>query len=136
MNTNDMVVEIDAEISRLQQAKALLAGTDTTVKRKPGRPAAASSPNKATSFNPTEFTKTPQKRRILSADTRAKIAEAQKKRWAETRKAEKKAARKTASAPTKKAATKKTIARKTVKKAVATKRAPQPNAVPPTTSAS
>jgi hypothetical protein len=36
MNTTDILVEIDAEISRLQQAKALLNGTNTVIKRKPG----------------------------------------------------------------------------------------------------
>ena len=41
MDTNDIVLAIDAEISRLQQAKALLTDTSslTHAKRKPGRPA-------------------------------------------------------------------------------------------------
>jgi hypothetical protein len=40
MDTNDIVLAIDAEISRLQQAKALLTDTPslTHAKRKPGRP--------------------------------------------------------------------------------------------------
>jgi hypothetical protein len=40
MNTNDIVLAIDAKISRLQQAKALLTDTFslTHAKRKPGRP--------------------------------------------------------------------------------------------------
>jgi hypothetical protein len=44
MNTNDIILTIDAEISRLQQAKALLTDTSspTPAKRKPGRPATTS----------------------------------------------------------------------------------------------
>ena len=44
MNTNDIILTIDAEISRLQQAKALLTDTLslTHPKRKPGRPATTS----------------------------------------------------------------------------------------------
>jgi hypothetical protein len=40
MNTNDIILSINAEISRLQQAKALLSQTSglTPAKRKPGRP--------------------------------------------------------------------------------------------------
>jgi len=42
MRIQDIVVEIDAEISRLQQVKALLTGTSATEMRKPGRPAKTS----------------------------------------------------------------------------------------------
>jgi hypothetical protein len=42
INTNDIVLTIDAEISRLQQAKALLTNTAGLTQRKPGRPAATS----------------------------------------------------------------------------------------------
>jgi hypothetical protein len=85
MNTNDIILTIDAEISRLQRAKALL--TDTfTAKRKPGRPAAASASGKATSFNPAEFDTRPRKRVGMSAAGRARIAAAQKARWARFKK--------------------------------------------------
>ena len=70
MNTNDIVLTIDAEISRLQQAKALLTDTFslTHAKRKPGRPAGG---GKATSFNPADFDAKPRKRRGMSAAGRA-----------------------------------------------------------------
>jgi len=38
MNTNDIVLAIDAEIAQLQKAKALLTDSDLTAKRRPGRP--------------------------------------------------------------------------------------------------
>ena len=65
MNTNDIILTIDAEISRLQQAKALLTDTSspTPAKRKPGRPATTSGSGKATSFNPAHFDAKPRKRR-------------------------------------------------------------------------
>ena len=84
MNTNDIVVAIDAEISRLRQAKALLNGTDTIIKRKPGRPAGAT-----TSLKTSPGTSSKSKR-ILSPEARARISAAQKKRWATSRKVDKK----------------------------------------------
>ena len=68
MNTAQLISEIDSEISRLQQAPALLAG-DHTVNR--AKPAGG--------------------RRILSAEARARIAAAQRKRWAKQKAAAKKA---------------------------------------------
>jgi hypothetical protein len=89
MNTNDIILTIDAEISRLQQAKALLTNTSspTRLKRKLGPQAATSGNGKATSFNPAEFNAKPRKRRALSAEARAKMAAAQKARWARFKKA-------------------------------------------------
>jgi uncharacterized protein YaaQ len=89
MNTNDIVLTIDAENSRLQQAKALLTDTSsvTHAKRKPGRQAATSGSGKATSFNPAESDTRPRKRRALSAEARARMAAAQKARWAKFKKA-------------------------------------------------
>lgn len=108
MNISDIVLAIDAQIAQLQKVKALLAGTDLATKRKPGRPAGASAPNKATSFNPVGLAKK-SKRRTMSAAGRAKIAAAQKARWAKS----KKAAKKTASAPANKTVAAEAIARKT-----------------------
>jgi hypothetical protein len=56
MNTNEIILSIDAEISRLQQARVLLAqaSSPTPAKRKLGRPVATSTSNKATSFNPAQ----------------------------------------------------------------------------------
>jgi hypothetical protein len=91
MNTNDIILTIDAEISRLQQAKALLTQTSspTPAKRKPGRPTAGSGSNKATSFNPADFDAKATKRRGMSAAGRARIAAAQKARWARSKTAAK-----------------------------------------------
>jgi hypothetical protein len=66
MNTASIIQEIDAEISRLHQVKAILTGT--AAERKPGRP-------------------------TLSAEDKAKIAEAQKARWAKLKRAGKKASK-------------------------------------------
>jgi len=55
-------------------------------KRKPGRPATASGSGKATSFNPADFDAKARKRRGMSAAGRARIAAAQKARWARFKK--------------------------------------------------
>jgi hypothetical protein len=87
MDTSKIVSEIDAEIARLQQARDLLAGSQTVVKRKPGRPALDRSSNKATSFDPKQFTGKPKApARTLSPEARARIAAGQKRRWAQARK--------------------------------------------------
>ena len=118
MNTNDIVVQIDAEISRLQQAKALLASTGTTVKRKPGRPAGVAGLPKKTRLEPTKPLAKVKVVRTLSPEARAKIAAAQKVRWAKSRKAAKstsgtvaaRAAQPKKSVPAKKTASPKTKA--------------------------
>jgi hypothetical protein len=71
METSTILAAIDAEIQRLQHARTLLSG-DTVVKRGPGRP-------KGSSPVP--------KRRPLSPEARAKIAAAQRARWAKAKKA-------------------------------------------------
>jgi hypothetical protein len=76
-----IIAEIDGQIAKLQQARALLAGTTATTKRTgPGRPKgsknAATAPSAAT---------TPRKRK-LSPEGRKRIADAMKKRWADRRK--------------------------------------------------
>ena len=72
MEVKDILVEIDAEISRLQQARALLGG-EVTKKRGRGRKKAA-----VTSAAP--------KKRKLTPEGRKRIAEAMKRRWAERKK--------------------------------------------------
>lgn len=72
MESRGIIAEIDAEIARLQQARALLSGG--AVKGKPGRP-------KGSTNKPT------RRKRVLSADARKRIADAQRRRWAERRKA-------------------------------------------------
>jgi outer membrane PBP1 activator LpoA protein len=69
MDTAQLISEIDSEISRLQQARALLAGNHTVNRAKPHR-----------------------SKRILSADARARIAAAQRKRWAKQKAEAKKSA--------------------------------------------
>ncbi|MGB6130462.1 MAG: hypothetical protein WBG54_01685 [Acidobacteriaceae bacterium] len=59
METAEIVREIDAEIARLQEVRALLSGSASAgrVARRPGK-------------------------RVLSPEARARIAAAQRKRWA------------------------------------------------------
>ena len=111
MNISDIVFAIDAEIAQLQKVRALLTDTDTTVKRKLGRPAKVSSLNMATIVNSAGFAEKPSKRRKMSAEARASIGAAQKTRWAKSKKAAKNATRKAST----------TSAEKTVAKAVTRK---------------
>ena len=69
MNTNEIVEAINAEIQRLQEAKALIDGSPTS------KPAAKPSPKPG--------------RRGISAGGRARIVAAQKARWAKAKKAAK-----------------------------------------------
>jgi hypothetical protein len=66
MNITDLLSSIDSEIAALQQARTLLAGTN-----------GASTPRVARSGKPLA-----RKKRVMSAEGRARIAAAQKKRWA------------------------------------------------------
>jgi hypothetical protein len=77
-----IIAEIDGQIAKLQQARALLAGTTTTTTKRtgPGRP--KGSKNSAAT---TSAATTPRKRK-LSPEGRKRIADAMKKRWAERRK--------------------------------------------------
>lgn len=74
VNTEDLLAAIDQEIARLQSARNLLAGSEEAKRR--GRPAGTG--------------KKQAKKRTLSASARAKIAEAQRKRWAASREQTKK----------------------------------------------
>ncbi len=73
MNTEEIISQIDAEIARLQGARALL--TETPLKRGPGRPKATEQPVARTA-----------KKRHLSAKGRAAISAAMKARWAKRKK--------------------------------------------------
>ncbi len=66
-----IIEELDAEIARLQDARALLTRIGSSV-AKPGRPA--------------------KKHHIMSAEARKRIGDAQRKRWAAQKKDAKKAA--------------------------------------------
>jgi hypothetical protein len=90
--------EIDWQISKLQQARALLAGTSTpTASAAPVAPARRGRPKgsknsvkKATAKTPATTAKVAapaaKGKRKLSAEGRKRIADAMKKRWAERRK--------------------------------------------------
>ena len=75
MEVSRIIAEIDAQISKLQQARAVLAGTATSAGR--GRP--KGSKNAAA-------TPAAARKRKLSPEGRKRIADAMKKRWAERRK--------------------------------------------------
>jgi hypothetical protein len=93
----DIVYGWNNEVAGLQlvfefkkkQARALVTDTLslTPAKRKRGRPATAS--GKATSFDPADFDAKARNRRGMSAAGRARIAAAQKARWARFKKAAK-----------------------------------------------
>jgi len=75
-----IIAEIDAQISKLQQARAVLAGTTApAVRTGRGRPKGSKN---AASVAPA----TAPRKRKLSPEGRKRIADAMKKRWAERRK--------------------------------------------------
>ena len=78
MDTKRIIADIDTEISKLQQARAILNGA-APAKKGPGRP--KSSEPKVAKL----------KKRMLSAKGRAAISAAMKARWAKAKKAAKKA---------------------------------------------
>lgn len=77
---NETIIQaIDAELGRLQQARALLVGTTSApAKRGPGRPKKTAAPMK-------KATKQAGKR-TMSAEARERIRQAQIKRWAKNKK--------------------------------------------------
>jgi hypothetical protein len=80
MDFHRLIQEIDSEISRLQQARALLSGEPA--KRGPGRPKA----DVGHKGGATAAKKTPKRKRRLSPEGRKRIADAMRKRWAERKK--------------------------------------------------
>jgi hypothetical protein len=68
MSIETILAEIDAEIARLTQVRSLLAGT---------REISTSGSKGKTSKGPRR-----KKKRVLSAEARKRIADAQRKRWA------------------------------------------------------
>jgi len=77
MEVSRIIAEIDAQISKLQQARELLSGT-VKAHKGPGRP-------KGSKNAKTKSSATTGKRR-LSPEGRKRIADAMKRRWAERRK--------------------------------------------------
>ena len=72
MNLTKIVAEIDQEIARLEQAKALLTG-GAVPKKRVGRPTSAPAASTAASAG--------KRKRNISPEGRKRIAEAVKKRW-------------------------------------------------------
>jgi hypothetical protein len=93
MNTEQIIQQIDVEISKLQQAKSLLLGGDSPIKRTPGRP------KKATVAR---ILAVKPAKRVISEEGRARMVAALKARWAKVHKAQK-AAKPTAKKSVKKA---------------------------------
>jgi hypothetical protein len=80
-----MIAQIDSEIAKLQQARALLAGIGTVAvtATKPGRGRPKGSKN---AVNPVAKKAAKKGKRQLSPEGRQAIADAMKRRWAERRK--------------------------------------------------
>lgn len=73
---NDSILAaIDAEITKLQQVRSLIADTQAIANHSVGRPKGSKSAAKKSA-----------KKRVLSPEARARIAAAQKKRWAAAKK--------------------------------------------------
>jgi hypothetical protein len=84
MEVQNILSEIDAEISKLTQVRNMLSGLNggTSVRRKPGRPKGA--------------TVQASQRTGMSPEARARISEAMKARWASKKSGPKKSATKPA----------------------------------------
>jgi hypothetical protein len=76
METNQIIAEIDLEIARLQEVKAILSGRATSTAKRVYKSRSLARP-------------VGTKKRVLSPEARAKIAAAQKARWAKAKKASK-----------------------------------------------
>jgi hypothetical protein len=80
----EVIAQIDAEISKLQRARALLTGVETVAKTGRGRPKGSKNGSAGKAAAPAS---TPAKsKRRLSPEGRKAIADAMKRRWAEKRK--------------------------------------------------
>jgi beta-xylosidase len=77
-----IIAEIDGQIAKLQQARALLAGGASAPRVGRGRPKGSKNAAPAKETTAT----TAGRKRKLSAEGRKRIADAMKKRWAERRK--------------------------------------------------
>jgi len=81
--TKSILLEIDAQIALLRQAKALLSSAGTTaIKRKPGRPS-------KTAAIVVPVVQKEKKRKKMSAEGRERVRQAQIKRWAAVKQAAK-----------------------------------------------
>jgi hypothetical protein len=80
MNTEEILQHIDAEITRLQSARDLIAGTAVTKVSRSPRKSGLASP-KPGALRP---------KRVISPEGRARIAAAQKLRWSKQKRAKEK----------------------------------------------
>jgi len=80
MDVSGIIAQIDAQISKLQQARALLTGTQTVSVGR-GRPKGSKNAKIAVAVPAKKAAK-----RKLSPEGRKRIADAMKKRWADRRK--------------------------------------------------
>jgi hypothetical protein len=115
MEIDKIIAELDAEIQKLQQARAVIVDSGKPAGKTPARGRARAS--KGTAKKPA--------RRKLSAEARKRIADAQRKRWAKVKRAKISAGKKAAKKSSRKAA-KKTAARKAAPKKAAPKKAASP----------
>jgi hypothetical protein len=87
VEVSKIIAEIDSQISKLQQARALLAGTEVAAPAKPGRGRPKGSKNsKTVAPKAAKVVAKKAAKRQLSPEGRKAIAEAMKRRWAERRK--------------------------------------------------
>lgn len=82
MEVGRILAEIDAQISKLQQARQLLAGVEEVKRAGPGRPKGS----KNTPAPAPAASVPSSKKRKLSPEGRKRIADAMKRRWAERKK--------------------------------------------------
>jgi hypothetical protein len=85
MNTNDIVIEIDAEISRLREAREILARVETASIPKLNRPSKVPFASNAASYASAKSATKSETKRPFSAAVRAKMAAAQRARWAKVK---------------------------------------------------
>ncbi len=90
MEVSRIISEIDAQILKLQQARALLSDSGTTavvkLPSRRGRPKGSKNQVSKAVVKTTAKVAAPKAKRKLSPEGRKRIAEAMKKRWAERRK--------------------------------------------------
>ncbi len=115
MDLKEIVAYLNAEISRLTSARDLMAGQNAEASPRRGRP--KGSTNKSISVEAEKFLS--PKRRTMSPEGKARIAAAQKKRWAAQKSTPVKASLTRKSAPVAKKAVTKAVRKPAVKRAIA-----------------
>lgn len=85
MEVKQIISELDQEIARLKEARALLAGESSRARR-PGRPAGKTKTAAAAKSATSSAAPRKGKKRNLSPEGRRRIQEALRRRWAAQRK--------------------------------------------------